>query len=88
MATDEMDLAEAETVLEVVAGISGILSGKPVEEQAAILSNLIGMFLAGWPRQQRAEALGELVDGAKQIAAIHERILFGAAGHPSNDGRG
>lgn len=74
--------AKANLIAMRVEQIRPLLIGLGPEVQSAILADLTSMYLAGLPPAIRDEFLDMLVDLARDLVPMNEKILFGPDGHP------
>jgi hypothetical protein len=66
--TDEI----IEEVSRVAASIRPILADREVMVQAAILADLLALYLAGWPREAREEQLEKVAVLARFLTRAKE----------------
>lgn len=73
--TDEMAAAMANTVMETVKKIHPMMAGKRPEIQGAIIADLLGTYLAGYPPEHRGGVVKTLLETAKDLVPITERAM-------------
>lgn len=77
-----MTSADADTAIEVANKIAPLLAGLPALVQSAVIADLTGRWLAGWPPDLRDIAFKEHTALILRMVDINEEIAFGEAGHP------
>ena len=78
-----MDDDDAKTVRELVDRIRPILAGHHVGIQAAVLADLLALWLVGWAPQKRMQALKTHLDVVWPLVKMNDKIMYGERGHPS-----
>lgn len=73
--TDEEAAAMADDVLATVKKIHPLMAGKRPEAQGAILADLIGTYLAGYPPHARNPVLATVLETAKNLIPITEKAM-------------
>jgi hypothetical protein len=73
---------KAADVVTIVDRIKPLLAGRDPEVQAAILADLLAMFLAGCAPAFRDEVLQMHIEYVRHLTEVNEKIMFGDTGHP------
>ena len=66
--------------------IEPMLAGLDPRVQGAVLADLLATWLAGFPRHGRELMLQAHLEGMRPLIEVNEKIRFGEAGHPYNQG--
>jgi hypothetical protein len=69
---------------QLEAAIKSLLAGHGPMLQGAILGDLVAMWLAGHPAENRAWLLGRHIEMVRKMLPVNEAALFGDGGNPLN----
>lgn len=75
-----------DAIFDLVEEISPILRGRGTPVQAAALTELFAMWIAGWPDFMRDQLIEEHAAFIREQVPILERLIHGPNGHPDNIG--
>jgi hypothetical protein len=76
-------VADALEVAMVSTAIQPLLKGREPQLQGAVLADLLSIWLAGHAPQLREEILALHINSVRALIPVHEKQIFGEAGHPA-----
>lgn len=79
------ELQFAERAMTISQEMQPYLAGLDPGLQGTIILDLLSLWLAGWPQQDRKEMLDQLLEALPDMIEASEKQMFGNDGHPHNE---